>query len=223
MSSPSIAVVLPVLIREPRHVQMTMKCISLARRHTAIPFDLIIVESGSSYFRGEADVHVYEAQVTTPERSHNRGFRIACEKDFIVLLTNDVFVSDNWIESLIECFSAKPDCGCSTLASTQFGHSRESKIEEGNWWSVACVKREVFETVGFYDERFINSWCDTDLLVRIYKHGWKMYRNFNTVVEHLVGQTIYSKPGFQQNYDAGQALFQQKHESCGLPIYEAVK
>ena len=220
--SDNISVVFPVLIRDTKQLSMTMKCLELAKKNTALPFELIIVETASQYLVDEGDIYVYEKEITTPEKSHNRGFRMA-NSSFIGLLTNDVFVSEGWLECLVDCFNSRKDCGAATLASTQFGHTKENKIEEGNWWSVALLRREIFESVGYYDERFVNCWCDTDLLVRMYKQGWKMYRNFNCVVDHLVGQTNYAKPGFQENYVQGRQLFRDKHEGCGLEIYEATK
>lgn len=221
MQTPLISVVVPVLIRNDKQLAMTMKCLGLAKLKTKLPYELIIVESGSQYLADEADVHIYEKDVTTPEISHNRGFR-AARGEYVVLLTNDVFVDDNWLECLLDCFKL-PWVGAATLASTQFHHVKQDKIEEGNWWSVAMVPKKVFEEVGYYDERFINSWCDTDLLIRIYKTGKKMYRNFNCVVEHLVGATIYEKPGFKENYEMGRKLFHMKHSDCGLEIFDKVK
>ena len=218
-----IGVVIPILINTNEQVSMTWKCIELARKKTKIPFELIIVESGNSYFSDNCDIYVHEKEVTTPEISHNRGFRIAGANDFICLLTNDVFVSDNWLEVLCDTFNHREDCGAATLASTQFNHQKQDLIEEGNWWSVALIKKEIFQRVGYYDERFINSWCDTDLLIRMYKHGYKMYRNYNCVVDHLRGRTVYDKPSFSQDYANGQKLFQEKHDGCGLAVYEAYK
>lgn len=216
------SVVLPVLLPSREHLSMTMKCINLARTKTSIPFDLVIVESGSQHLIDEADIYVYEKNVTTPEIGHNLGFKVA-DGDYITLLTNDVFISEGWLEKLYECFENRKDCGASTLASTQFNHTKEEKIEEGNWFSVAMFEKKLFERIGYYDERFRNSWCDTDLLVRMYKIGLKMYRNFGCVVEHLVGATNYQKEGFKKDYEDGRKLFNEKHEGCELPIYEMVR
>lgn len=223
------SVVLPIYIPNgkdedysAKHLAMTYKCLELARSKTKLPFELVIVETDSQYFIDCADVYIYEKEKDKgAERSHNRGFKVA-SGDFITLLTNDVYVDDNWLESLLECFK-REDCGVSTLASTQFNHKKENKIEEGNWWSVAMIKKEIFDKVGYYDERFVNSWCDTDLLLRIYKAGYKMYRNFNCVVEHLIGQTVYDNPSFKEDYDKGQILFNEIHKDCKLPIFEELR
>lgn len=222
MQSESISIVLPILVTTQKQVAMTAKCISLAREKTSINFNLIIVESGTQYFTDYADIHIFEKTVTTPERSHNHGWKLA-DGDYVGLLTNDVYVSEGWLEAMVECFDKKHDCGAATLASSQFGHQKQEKIEEGNWWSVALLSKKVFDEVGYYDERFRNSWCDTDLLVRMYEAGMKMYRNFNCVVDHLIGQTNYEKPSFKQDYEFGRALFNAKHAGCTLPIYEAVR
>lgn len=219
---PSVSVVVPVLIKTDKQLAMTMRCLDLARKHTKIPFELVIVETNSQYLIDEADTYVYEkASNPTPEHGHNLGFKVA-SGDFIALLTNDVFVTEGWLESLLSCFRIT-DCGLATVATTQFNHKKEEKIEEGIWFSVAMIPRFIFDKVGYYDERFVNSWCDTDLIVRVYKEGYRMYQNFNCVVEHTPGQTVYQKPEFQKNYQDGRKLFYEKHKDCGLPIFEALK
>lgn len=215
---------IPILIKNDAHIYMTSRCISEARINTRIPFDLIIVESGSTYFQDEADIHIYEKIPTTPEIGHNLGFRVGCRYDKIVLLTNDTFMSKGWLETLLDTFNKKPDCGFSTLGAERFGHNQEDKIEEGFWFDVAMIDRKVFDEIGFYDERFIGSWPDTDLLVRAYKMGWKMYRNFNCIIKgELNHATVGMNPKHQENYDMGRKIFREKHEGCGLAIYEAYK
>lgn len=216
------SVMLPVLIPSEKHLAMTYKCLTLAKKYTSLPFELVIVESGSQYLSDEADVYINEKVPSTPEHGHNIGWKV-CSGDYITLLTNDVYVSEGWLEALHDCFLKKEDCGASTLASTQFSHIKENKIEEGNWWGMAMIPKYVFDKVGYYDERFVNAWCDTDLLLRMYKAGYKMYRNFNCVVEHLVGQTNYAKPSFNKDYEAGRKLFNEKHDGCELPLFEVMR
>jgi len=224
MQHTSIGVVVPVLIRTDKQLAMTKRCLQKARDCTRLPFQLIIVESGSQYLIDYADIYVHEKVPTTPEIGHNIGFRIAVRNDFTVLLTNDVYVTDGWLEVLLDTFNQKEDCGLSTLGSSHKGHIEENKIIEERWFDVAMIKSEVFNKIGFYDERYIGSWPDTDLLVRAYKEGWKMYRNLNCVVDvEGVQTTVGQNPNHSENYIRGQQLFREKHEGCGLAIYEACK
>lgn len=218
----SISVVVPILIKSNKHLAMTTECLNLAKKYTKLSFELIIVESGSNYFIEEADVHIYEKEITTPEISHNRGFKIA-RGEYITLLTNDTFVNDDWLECLIECFDIQ-DCGLSTLGNARAGHIRHDEIKEDYWFDVAMVARKIFDRIGYYDERFIGSWPDTDFLLRAYKADYKMYRNFNCIVDGTEPQaTVGLNPNHNDNYIRGQQLFREKHENCGLAIYEAVK
>lgn len=221
---PSISVVVPVLIPTLKHLAMTQECLARARGCTRLSFDLIVVESGSQYLADEADIYINEKKATTPEIGHNIGFRVASRKDFVILLTNDTFVVDNWLETLIATFDKKPDCGLATLGAERFGHVQQDRIEEGNWFDVCAIKREVFDQIGYYDERFIGSWPDTDFLVRAYKQGWKMYRNLNCILTAEINHaTVYLNPKHGENYAMGQKIFRDKHEGCGLAIYEAYK
>lgn len=224
MQSPSIGVVVPVLIRNGKQLAMTTRCLERARGCTNLPFQLIIVESGTQYLLDEADVYIHEKEVSTPEIGHNIGFRVSTRNNYTVLLTNDVYVSDNWLETLLNTFERKEDCGLSTLGTVLKGHVQEDKIEEANWFDVCMIKSAVFEKVGYYDERFHGSFPDPDLLVRAYKEGWKMYRNFNCIVSgEPPHQTVHMNPEFQLNYERGRKLFREKHEGCGLAVYEACK
>ena len=200
----TISVVVPVYISNTAQIPMTYKCLELARK-TSLPFELVIVETESQYFK-DADVYIYEKKRSNPNKSINRAFKV-CSGDYITLLTNDVFVEEGWLERLIECFSL-PDCGLATLASTQFNHIKQDVITEGIWFSVAMMKKED----AWFDERYQSTWADTDLITRLYLTGKKMYRNFNCVVEHKPGQTEYQKPDHQSNFELNKAKYREKYK-----------
>ena len=218
----NIDVIVPVLVNFPEQVKMTLDCVRIARETTKVPFNLVVVETFTNHFKDLADVYVWEKEKTTATISINRGLKVS-NAPWKVLLTNDVFVKDGWLEALVECFNTKKDCGVSTLASSQFKHQRDNRIEEGNWWSVVMVPQYVLDKIGYFDERFKGVWDDTDLLMRIYVAGYKMYRNFNVVVDHLIGATHYKNPNHSANYNYGQVLFYEKHRGCNIPIFNTLK
>lgn len=215
-----ISVMMPVLIKSDKHLAMTMKCLDHARKNTKLPFELVIVETGSQYLIDEADIYVYEKEITTPENSHNKGFKVATG-EYIVLLTNDVFVGEEWLEKMLECFRL-PWCGLATIGSKN--NEKRKEIKEDYWFDVAMIRKEVFDRAGYYDERFIGSWPDSDLLVRAYKLGYKMYRNFDCIANGDETQTTVGlHKDHKYNYEIGRELFRKKHENCGLPIYDLLK
>lgn len=204
----SVNVIVPILVNTPEQIAMTIRCIKKARE-SKIPFELVIVETKTDYFKDLADIYIWEKEKTTATISINRALKV-CNKDWVVLLTNDVIVDDGWLEALFECFKVN-DCGCATLGSTQFNHQKENKIEEGNWWSIVLFPQWLFEKVGYFDEQFRGVWDDTDLLIRIYKAGFKMYRNFNVIVEHPTSSHQDNFEQHKENYRHGQELFHNKH------------
>jgi len=215
-----IDVVTPLWIKSDKHLAMTIKCFELARQKTKLPYQHIIVETGSDYLKDYADVHIYEKEKVDICKSINRAFKCTSGQ-YIAQLANDVFVGEGWLESLLECFKIK-DCGISTLASTQFNHKKEEKIEEGIWFALAMIPQWLFQKIGYFDEEYKRVWADTDFVLRTYKEGYKMYRNFNCVVEHTPGTTEYGG-GHDEAYLTGRKLFNDKHKDCGLPIFEGLR
>ena len=215
-----IDIVTPLWIKSEKHLAMTIKCFELARQKTKLSYKHIIVETGSDYLRDYADVHIYEKEKVDICKSINRAFKCS-SGDYIAQLANDVFVDENWLECLLGCF-AIPDCGLATLASTQFNHKKEDKIEEGIWFALAMIPQWLFKKIGYFDEEYKRVWADTDFVLRAYKEGYKMYRNFNCVVEHTPGTTEYYG-GHDEAYIMGRKLFNDKHKDCGLPIFERLR
>lgn len=200
-----ISVVIPTLIRNTEQEALTHKCIDAAYKNTKIPFELVIVETETNLFANKADVHIYERLRTSSTRSINRGFRCA-SGELIALLTNDVIVDENWLEHLIEPFD-KVDCGISTLATDQFNHEKKDEIKEGIWFGCAMIPKEE----AWFDENYQNSWDDSDLIMRVYLKGRKMYRNYKSVVHHKPGQTLYADPKHHELYFRNRDYFIKKH------------
>lgn len=200
-----ISVVVPTLIRSNEQEALTYKCLDAAQKKTKLNFELVIVETETNIFSNRCDVHIYEKDRTTSTRSINRGFRCA-SGEFVVLLTNDVIVDDHWLENLIEPFM-KADCGLSTLATDQLGHEKKDEIKEGIWFGCAMIPKEE----AWFDENYQNSWDDSDLIMRVYLKGRKMYRNYKSLVHHKPGQTLYQDPKHQELYFRNRDYFIKKH------------
>jgi glycosyltransferase involved in cell wall biosynthesis len=202
-----ISVVVPTLISNDTQLQTTNECIRNAREKTELDFELVVVETLTNYFASVADTYIHESKKTTATKSINRGFYCA-SGDKVVLLTNDVIVDDGWLEHLLECFKIS-DCGMATLATDQFAHPKQNKIEEGIWFSVAMVPK----AEAWFDEAYKpGSWDDSDLIMRNYLQGRKMYRSYKSVVHHKIGMTHYEKPDHKANFDWNKQYFSEKYK-----------
>jgi len=211
-----VTVVVPVYITKPEQLAMTNKCLFLANQKTSIDFKLVIVESAGRYMANHpCDVYIHEREAESSTRSMNRAF--ACvDTEYTVLLTNDVFVDEGWLESLLEPFEAFSDCGITTQATTQFNHRKEDVVEpDGIWFSIACWKTDG----KVFDERFKNVWDDTDFTMKTYLDGKRSYRNHSCVVEHLIGKTQYIRTDHNDNFNNGRRLFIDKYKDCGHPMF----
>ena len=99
----------------------TRLCLAALARQTRPPFDLVIVDNGStdgtaSYLDGIADVAVFPVKVI--RNRENRGFPAAVNQglsvargEYFVLLNNDAVVTDGWLDQLIALADSDPAIG----------------------------------------------------------------------------------------------------------------
>lgn len=206
-----ISVVVPIYISDNKKYAMTEECLRRAKAYSTQDIEWIIVETESDFFKDQADIHIYERLRQGCTISINRGLKVA-RGEHVVVLTNDVYLEPNWDKYLLDCFVKRSYCGMATLATSQLHHTKHDKIAEGIWCSVYMIRGWLLKELDYLDEEFKNSWDDTDLIMRLYTRGFKMFRNYNCVVKHLVGATHYSDTTHQKNYAKNQKRFLEKHE-----------
>lgn len=219
-----VSIVLPTLIRSTDQFNTTIKCIKLAREKTKIPFELVIVETETNYLEEYADKYIHVPKKTISTRDINLGFA-AASGTYIGLLTNDVWVDQGWLELLLETFDKKPDCGISTLASTQFKEVLQpGKIDEWIWCSLFLTKKEYLQKHNYFDaENFPCVWDDTDFVMKLCLDGLKPYKNYGCVVHHKIGMTEYKNPKHEQLYQENGKRFNEKYKDCGHPAYDHLR
>ena len=183
MEDKKVSVVLPIIINHNWQKTMTESCIRMMRETTNVPYELIIVETYSHYFKSLADKYLHFPIRTSYTKDFNAGIDIA-SGNIIVHTANDIFVQTAWLESLLECFKIK-DCGMSTLGSKELRHIKLDRIGE----SVSCPVLMAFKKMFKFDEKFPDVVSDTDLIMQYYEAGFRMYRNFNNQYSHLHEQT----------------------------------
>ena len=202
ISVPLYSIIIPVY----NSVEYTKECIESIRRCSPMDeTEIIIIDNGSTdntaeYLKSEKDIKV----ITNKENDGfasavNQGIRRA-RGDFLVILNNDVVVSDSWLDRLrrvsetdfqlgivgpvtnyISGSQMIPDVPYDSIEKmpeyaenrwTKYGMSL--KYEQNLRGFCLFVKKKVVETIGGFDERFrIGNYEDDDFCLRALRAGIK--------------------------------------------------
>lgn len=200
MKHPLVSVIVPTYNR----ANLLGRAIQSVLAQTYPHFELIIVDDGSSDNTEAVVTRFDDPRIRYIRHHKNRGGSaarntgIACARgEYVAFLDSD----DEWLPEKLEkhlrVFHDDPDCGVVFSAHceiTSDGSSRVYRDQGPEGWiyedllvsavvgttSAVVVKRECFDTAGFFDER-LPSCQDWDMWIRIAKH----YR-FRRIREPLV-------------------------------------
>ena len=216
-----ISIIIPCYHKELRHYSLTVRCLEHLRKHTKVPFELILIENINKWVANEGNSYLWFKEPKTFAENANIGLKLA-KTEYICMLNNDVFVPEGWLEGILKCFD-DPLCGIATCDSTQYGRATEDKIVEWFFGAIWVMKRKVFNSVGFFDESFKHAFDDADYWVRVYEAGYKILMNRNIQVEHKDGSTIHKFDGHTERYIAMRKKFNEKHKDCNLQIFKNLR
>jgi len=140
-------------------------------------------------------------------KGNNQGLRLA-KGDYICLVNNDVLFTPNWLCAIIAVLQSHLEIGLVSPTVNQVGDSFTVKnyLEKSNRliedadkefeyshtasFCCVCLRRKVFEEVGFLDEAFTPAYYeDDDYCLRVLYKGYKNAILLNTFVFHNHCQT----------------------------------
>ncbi len=163
---------------------VTAECLESIRKHTPEPYELIVVDNGSSDETVERLKELSDVNLICNET--NLGFPKGCNQGIeaangenVLFLNNDTLVTENWLKNLLrELYSDSrvgmvgPVSNCvSGLQQIPVTYQDTADLDifarahcnehSGQWASVRrlvgfclLVKRSVFDEIGWFDERF---------------------------------------------------------------------
>ena len=117
-------------------IEFTQQCITALKGHTRPAWELIVVDNGSTdgtgtYLAGVRDMST--VPVTVVSNATNVGFPAAINQglrlargEYLVMLNNDVVVTDGWLDQLIALVNAKR----SSVASGQWSVVADGKLAD---------------------------------------------------------------------------------------------
>ncbi len=206
----SYTVVIPVL----NQLHYTRQCVESLLDHGVDPSALLIIDNGSS-----DDTPAWLA--SRPDlRSVRNAVNLGCggawtqgalltERDWVVLLNNDIICGDNFIQAQID---AAERHGLSVVSPSLIEFDLDYDLEaytpeflakmsgtlRRGWFHGVCfsVRREVFQQIGFLDtDRLLFGREDAEFLARCKRHGLAVGTVGDALMHHfgMITQTAMKK------------------------------
>ncbi|OAB74071.1 glycosyltransferase [Paenibacillus crassostreae] len=200
-----------IIILTYNKLEYTQTCIESIRRYTERgTYQIIIVDNCST--DGTREWLADQTDILTIFNEENVGFPKGCNQGIeltssgdILLLNNDVLVTENWLALLQECLHSSPDIGAVgpthngevsvnyNTADELWDFARSYNSNDSSKWEkrlkligfAMLIKRNVVEDIGLLDERFSPGNCeDTDYSFRIIQNGKKIIFCNNVFIHH---------------------------------------
>ncbi|WP_338143354.1 glycosyltransferase family 2 protein [Paenibacillus whitsoniae] len=196
-------------------------CVASIRRHTDVPYELIVVDNGSS---DGTVAYCLQEKIKLIAAPVNLGFPAACNLGLrlatgseLLLLNNDTIVTRRWLTNLQRCLHEQPNVGM-VGPVTNYASGRQrlrerfttidrmtAKYNEANpkrWLETKrligmCLlfKRELLEKIGYLDERFSpGHFEDDDYCYRARLHGYRLSIAGDCFIYHKGSVSFRKKP-----------------------------
>jgi len=162
-------------------------------------FNLIVCNDAST----DPKVSEYLKQIDCKliEHSQNQGFIKSVndmlkevETKYLVLMNNDVFVYENWLDKLLEPLDKNEVCGISSL----YGRLDEQGNVNSATFECVAIRKKVIEKIPNLDTTYgLGYYDDEDFCLQAKLAGWKIdYPQLDeSLIEHLGGQTFGKSKG----------------------------
>jgi GT2 family glycosyltransferase len=207
------------------------RCLGSISKQTYRHFDVIVVDNGSMdnpetlpYFTDPAFSLISLDKNSGFSHANNIGFERA-GGEFVVLLNNDVRLSPDWIEQILQAFDKNPLAGsvaclllqehdhkktdsagfslttCGSVYSwygippEEVNHDKEKLF--GPVAAAAAYRRNALEKTGLFHSRFFAYYEDTDLACRLILYGFKCVFAREAVGYHVGSATGHRNSDLQ--------------------------
>jgi GT2 family glycosyltransferase/SAM-dependent methyltransferase len=229
VQNPQVSIIIPVYNND----KLTIECLTSLLRHTRdISYEVIVIDDASAEKTKDSLSQI--ENITYLRNPENLGFLLSCNRaaekargEFLLILNNDVQVTEGWLKPLLDTFSQYEGVGAVSPkilfpdgqlqeagarikqdASAQLIGAldnpdlpRYNYIREVEYCSGVCLllKTEMFRKLGGFDTSFAPAYYeDCDLCFRLRKLGKRILYNPNSVVIHYLCATVKLGSAYQR-------------------------
>jgi GT2 family glycosyltransferase len=227
----------------------TQKALESIAKSTSEPYEVIVVDNGSGSETLEMLRAIDDPHIRVVYNSSNRGYAggnnqgiAEARGDYVVLLNNDVIVTDGWLDGLLDAFRRIPGVGISAPRSNKVvGHQQlpivnyndEASLvafaaERRERWARSgyladraiglclCIDRLLIDQIGGMDERFgMGNFEDDDFCLRTRAAGYGIYVCEDVFIHHFGSQSFAANNvDYAKTMNENWSKFAQK---WGLP------
>lgn len=160
---------------------------------------------------GEIDELILQVDPTGEGYSVTTNKGLARAKgDVLVIGNNDILFPDNWLRGLLRVLEEGFDVA--TCWTSDQDYELDKVIAEGDkFGALFAMNREVYDTIGGFDEQFKGYFTDDDYRVRLTNAGFRIGMNYGLVVEHQAKATYSVTDPEDTEYERAKLLFEMKH------------
>lgn len=223
---------------------LLLECIESIEAYTAPPYEIIVIDNGSEDGTAEQLIG-RRGTIRVVKNEQNLGFARAiniglmmAKGNYIVLMNNDVLVTEGWLDQLLNCLNSDPKIGAVGPVTNYISGEQQigvpyEDIQGMREFSIAFNKRDAtkwkrcdrlvgfcilmprstFEDVGYLDEGYeIGNFEDDDWILRLRFQEKQMMIAGDTFVHHYGSVTMkgLGQQGFIQVNQRNEDFFTQK-------------
>lgn len=239
--------IVSIVILTFNQLKYTKECVESIRRHTPEPHEVVFVDNGSTdgTVKWLKEIISKNTNYKLIENKKNLGFAKGCNQgitassgEYVLLLNNDVVVTEGWLSGLLECLNGSPHAGIvgpmtnnisgpQRVESVDYGSVdrlegyAESFREKNRYRRVPlrrivgfCMlfRREMVEKIGLLDESFgSGNFEDDDYCLRSELGGFKNMIAGDVFIHHYGSRSfIGNRMDYGSAMTGNRKIFSEK-------------
>jgi GT2 family glycosyltransferase/Flp pilus assembly protein TadD/SAM-dependent methyltransferase len=246
-ASPFVPKLTSIIMLTFNQLKYSQECVESIQKYTSDPYEIIFVDNGSKdgTVKWLRTLSKRNPNCRLIENSKNLGFSRGCNQgieasrgEYILLLNNDVVVSERWLGRMLECLNSAEDIGIvgpmtNNISGPQkvpeIGYSSIDGLnayaqifgEKNRYRRVSysrivgfCMlfKRRLVEKIGLFDERFgSGNFEDDDYCLRASLAGYRNMIAGDAFIHHYGSRTfIGNRIDYGSSLSGNRKIFVEK-------------